>query len=443
MEKFFDNFAQKLMPIANAIGEQRHLQAIRNGLLAILPLTIVGSLFTIIMNLPIEGYLEWIAPYSEQIGVPFRYTVGLMSLYAAFTIGSFLGNSYKLDQITSGFLSVLATMLLIEPLNLSEGLNSVGAEVASGRYIPMNNLGSQGLFGAIIASLIAVEIFNFTKKKKLEIKMPEGVPPVVSESFAALLPTLLIIILFCIPTHFLGFDLNNLLTLLIAPLRKFMVGDNLFGGILTQFVIGIFWIFGIHGHAVLGPIIRPLWDGAILENAELFESGMSEYELPNIFTEQFFQWYAQMGGTGATLALAVLLLFSKSQFLKQLGRVSILPGVFNINEPIIFGAPIVMNPLLAIPFILAPIANTILIYIVTILDFMPRMMVKPPFSIPAPIGALITTNWNWFAVIMTFVSFLLSLAIYYPFFKAFEKQQLTLEKEENKNLSNTKTEKAI
>lgn len=440
MERFFDDFAQKLMPIANAIGEQRHLQAIRNGLLAILPLTIVGSLFTIIMNLPIEGYLEWIVPYSEQIGVPFRYTVGLMSLYAAFTIGSFLGNSYKLDQITSGFLSVLATMLLIEPLNLSEGLNSVGTEVASGRYIPMNNLGSQGLFGAIIASLIAVEIFNFTKKKNLEIKMPEGVPPVVSESFAALLPTLLIIILFWIPTHFLGFDLNNILTLLIAPLRKFMVGDNLFGGILTQFVIGIFWIFGIHGHAVLGPIIRPLWDGAILENAELFESGMSEYELPNIFTEQFFQWYAQMGGTGATLAFAVLLLFSKSQFLKQLGRVSILPGIFNINEPIIFGAPIVMNPLLAIPFILAPIANTILIYIVTILDFMPRMMVKPPFSIPAPIGALITTNWNWFAMIMTFASFLLSLAIYYPFFRAFEKQQLALEKEENKNLSNTKTE---
>src|SRR5699024_12228948 len=101
-------------------------------------------------------------------------------------------------------------------------------------------------------------------------------------------------------------------------MRKFMVGDNLFVGILTQFVIGIFWIFGIHGHAVLGPIIRPLWDGAILENAELFESGMSEYELPNIFTEQFFQRYAQMGGTGATLALAVLLLFSKSQFLKQL-----------------------------------------------------------------------------------------------------------------------------
>src|SRR5699024_9722513 len=103
------------------------------------------------MNLPIEGYLEWIAPYSEQIGVQFRYTVGLMSLYAAFTIGSFLGNSYKLDQINSVILFVLARMLSIEPLNSSEGLNSVGTEVASGRYIPINNLGSQSLLGAIIA----------------------------------------------------------------------------------------------------------------------------------------------------------------------------------------------------------------------------------------------------------------------------------------------------
>lgn len=434
MENTFDKAAEKLMPIANAIGSQKHLQAVRNGLLTILPLTIVGSMFTIIMNLPIESYMEWIAPYSEQIGVPFRYTVGLMSVYVAFAIGSHLGESYNLSKTMSGILSVLGTMLLIQPINLSEGLNSAGIEVASGRYIPMGNLGSSGLFGAIIASLISVEIYNFTKKRNLEIRMPEGVPPLIAESFAALLPTLFVILLFWIPTHFLGFDLNGLLTLIVSPLRQFMISDNLFGGVLTQFVIMLFWSFGIHGHAVLGPIIRPLWDGAIFENAELFQNGMSEFELPNIFTEQFFQWYAQMGGSGATLAFVVLCLFSKSSFLKQLGKVSIIPGIFNINEPVIFGAPLVMNPLLIIPFILAPVANTILIYIVTILDFMPRMIMKPPFSIPAPIGALLTTNFNWFAVLMTVVSFFLSMAIYYPFFKAFEKQQLVLEKEGNEDL---------
>ncbi|MBM6615294.1 PTS sugar transporter subunit IIC [Desemzia sp. RIT804] len=430
MNNFFDKFAEKLLPIANAIGNQRHLQAVRNGLIAILPLTIIGSFFTIILNIPIEGYAEMIAPFKEQLNVPFQFTVGLMSLYAASTIGSFLGKSYKLDESTSSFLSMLATVLLVVPVNLSEGVDVLGNEVVSGRYVPMQALGSQGLFGAIVASLIAVEIYRFTKERKLEIKMPEGVPPVVASSFSALLPTLFIILLFWIPRHFLGFDLNGVLTFLISPLRQFMVGNNLLGGLLTQFLITLFWVFGIHGHAVLGPIIRPMWDGAILENAELFQNGMSEFELPNVFTEQFFQWYAQMGGTGATLALAVLLLFSKATYLKQLGKLSILPGIFNINEPLIFGAPIVMNPILAIPFILAPLVNTIVIYSVTLLDFMPRMMVKPPFSIPAPLGALITTNWNWFAFVMTIVSFFISLAIYYPFFKAFEKQQLLKEKSE-------------
>lgn len=127
-------------------------------------------------------------------------------------------------------------------------------------------------------------------------------------------------------------------------------------------------------------------------------------------------------------------MFSKSKYLKQLGRLSILPGIFNVNEPVIFGTPIVMNPVLAIPFILVPIVNTILIYIVTALNLMPKMMVKPPFSIPAPLGALITSNWNWVAFAMVIACFFVSLGIYYPFFKTFEKIQI---KQENDAESTT------
>lgn len=424
---FLDRMAEKILPIANAIGNQRHLQAIRNGLIAILPLTIVGSFFTILLNIPIPGYAEFVGPYLAALDVPFRFTVGLMSLFAAFTIGSFLGGSYKLDKTTSGFLSMLATLLMVVPINLKEGIDTLGNAVNSGRYLPIAPLGSQGLFGAILAALISVEIYRFTKEKKLEIKMPEGVPPVVGESFAALLPTLFVVLVFWIPRHFLDFNLNDILTIIVSPLKGFLTGNNLIGGIVTQLVICIFWVLGIHGHAVLGPIIRPFWDQAILENAELFQSGVSAFDLPNVFTEQFYQWYAQMGGTGATLALVFLFMFSKSKYLKQLGKLSILPGIFNINEPMIFGTPIVMNPLLAIPFILVPIANTIIIYVVTILGWMPKMMVKPPFSIPAPLGALITTNWNWVACLMVFVCFAVSLAIYYPFFKMFEKIQVAQE----------------
>ena len=423
MEKVLERFAEKMMPLANAIGSQRHMQAVRNGLISILPLTIVGSFFVILLNIPINGYAEFIAPYKDALDIPFRFTVGIMSLYSAFTIGSFLGKGYKLDDVTSGFLAMLATILMIVPVNIKEGITTTGAAV-SGRYIPIAPLSSQGLFGAIVASLIAVEIYRFIKEKKIEIKMPDGVPPVVASSFAALFPTLIIIVVFWIPRHFFGFDLNGIISFAISPLKIFLTGNNLLGGVLTQFFICLFWIFGIHGHAVLGPIIRPFWDQAIIQNMELFQAGTSAFQLPNIFTEQFFQWYAQMGGTGATLALVVLFMTSKSQYLKQLGKLSILPGIFNINEPMIFGAPVVMNPLLAVPFMLVPVVNTIIVYIFTALNIIPRMMVKPPFTVPAPLGALITTNWNWMACVLVFVCFFVSLAIYYPFFKMFEKRTL-------------------
>jgi PTS system cellobiose-specific IIC component len=425
----FDTLAEKLLPLANAIGNQRHMQAIRNGLISILPLTIVGSFFVILLNIPINGYMDFVAPWRDMLDVPFRFTVGLMSLYAAFTIGSFLGKSYKLNDITSGLLAMLATILMIVPVNIKQGI-TVAGDAVTGRYIPLSSLSSQGLFGAIISSLIAIEIYRFIKVRNIEIKMPAGVPPVVASSFSALFPTLAVVLVFWIPRHFFNIDINAIISYLIMPLKGFMTGTNLFGGIVTQFMIDLFWVLGIHGHAVMGPLIRPLWDQAIVQNMELFQSGVSAYDLPNIFTEQFFQWYAQMGGTGSTLALVVLFIRSRVIYLKQLGKISFIPGLFNINEPMIFGAPIVMNPLLAIPFILAPMANTLVVYLCTISGLIPRMMVKPPFTVPAPLGALITTNWNLIACGLVFVCFFISLAIYYPFFKVYEKKMLETERQQ-------------
>ncbi|SQA98110.1 PTS system oligo-beta-mannoside-specific EIIC component [Cedecea neteri] len=144
----FDKLADKLMPVANAIGNQRHMQAIRNGLISILPLTIVGSFFVILLNIPIKGYMDFIAPWRDMLDVPFRFTVGLMSLYAAFTIGSFLGKSYKLNDITSGLLAMLATLLMIVPVNIKQGV-TVAGEVVAGRYIPITSLSSQGCLGRL------------------------------------------------------------------------------------------------------------------------------------------------------------------------------------------------------------------------------------------------------------------------------------------------------
>ena len=182
----------------------------------------------------------------------------------------------------------------------------------------------------------------------------------------------------------------------------------------------------------MSPVIRPIWDMTIAENMEIFAAGTAASQLPNIFTEQFLQWFVWIGGAGATLALVCLFLRSKSQYIKSLGRLCLIPGIFNINEPVIFGAPIVMNPILAIPFIVAPIIMTIVSYLFTVSGLVPLMMAKLPFTLPAPVAAVMSTDWSIMAGVLVIINFIIALVIYYPFFKMFEKQQL--EKEEEASL---------
>lgn len=427
MNKFVGLIEQKIMPVANRIGTQRHMTAIRKGIIATMPLTIVGSFFTILLNIPIESVAAVIEPYRQILDIPFRYTIGILALYATFGIASSLAKSYKVDSLTAGILALMSFLIVAAPpTQVLEDLEGITA----GRYINIANLGSGSLFGAIVTAIISVEIYRFFIEKKITIKMPDGVPPEVTNSFVALIPGAVILIFFWVIRHMLGFDLNGFLSELLMPLKGILAGNSLFGGLLTVFLICFFWVLGIHGPAIMGPVIRPFWDISIAENIDAFNAGANAHNMPNIFTEQFLQWYVWIGGAGTTLALVVLFMFSKSKYLKSLGRLSILPGLFNINEPMIFGAPIVMNPVLGIPFILAPLVTTTLSYVLTVSGLIPMMTARLQFAIPSPIAAWMSTNWSVAAGVLVIANFLITLAIYYPFFKVFEKQQLAREAEE-------------
>ncbi|MEQ7160370.1 PTS sugar transporter subunit IIC [Enterococcus gallinarum] len=428
MNGFVGFIEQKLMPVANKVGMQRHMVAIRKGIIATLPLTIVGSFFTILLNFPIESVAAFIEPYREVLDIPFRYTVGLLALYATFGIASSLAKSYKLDSLTAGILATMSFLITAAPP--IRVLESVEGVIDAGRFINVANLGSGSLFGAIVTAILSVEIYRFFIVKNITIKMPDGVPPEVTNSFMALIPGGAILVLFWVIRHIIGFDINGFLSNLLMPLKDVLAGNSLFGGLLTVFLICFFWVLGIHGPAIMGPVIRPFWDISIAENMEVFQSTGNAHELPNIFTEQFLQWFVWIGGAGTTLALVVLFLFSKSNYLKQLGRLSILPGIFNINEPVIFGAPIVMNPILGIPFLVAPLITTTISYFATTTGIVPMMAARLGFAIPAPIAAWMSTNWSVAAGILVVVNFLITLAIYYPFYKVFEKQQLEREEEQ-------------
>ncbi|PQC32168.1 PTS sugar transporter subunit IIC [Enterococcus mundtii] len=392
MDKFVGLIEQKIMPVANRIGTQRHMTAIRKGIIATMPLTIVGSFFTILLNIPIVSVAAVIEPYRAILDIPFRYTVGILALYATFGIASSLAKSYRLDSLTAGILALMSFLIVAAPpTQVLEDLEGITA----GRYINIANLGSGSLFGAIVTAILTVEIYRF----------------------------------FWVIRHLLGFDLNGFLSQLLMPLKGVLAGNSLFGGLLTVFLICFFWVLGIHGPAIMGPVIRPFWDISIAENIDAFNAGTNAHDMPNIFTEQFLQWFVWIGGAGTTLALVVLFMFSKSKYLKSLGRLSILPGLFNINEPMIFGAPIVMNPVLGIPFIVAPLVTTTISYVLTVSGLVPMMVARLPFAIPAPFAAWMSTNWSVAAGVLVVFNFFITLAIYYPFFKVFEKQQLAQEKE--------------
>ncbi|MBZ2174901.1 PTS sugar transporter subunit IIC [Schnuerera sp. xch1] len=411
MSKFFEWVERILMPPMARLSEQRHLRAIRDGIVSTLPLIIVGSFFLIFAFPPIPKLADKMSPeLVENILIPFRLTMGLMALYASYGIGYSLSRSYKLDGVSGGILSMAAFLLTTIPLTMEE----------VGFVLPMGNLGGSGMFVAILMSIFAVEIMRVLQTKNIMIRMPEGVPDSVARSFEALVPAAVVILIVWLVRVMLGFDIQTFIMNLFKPLVK--AGNTLPGILIPILLITLLWAAGIHGVSVVGSIARPIWMVLLDENMTALADGAKV--LPNIAPEPFFQWFIWIGGSGATLGLVFLFLISKSDYLKRLGRTSLLPGICNINEPIIFGAPIVLNPLLGIPFIIGPIVTGIITYIAMYFNMVARPSITPPWTLPAPIGAYLATNGDWRAIILVVVNILIMTAIYYPFFKAYEKQLL-------------------
>lgn len=422
LEKFSTFLDQKLsMPMAK-LSEQRHLRAIRDGIISTLPLIIVGSIFMVIAFFPFpEGSAikTWLSANTVTMLLPYRMTMYIMSLYAAWGIGYSLSKSYKLDGVTGGTLAATAFLLTIVPQSV-EGL---------GWAMPMANLGGSGMFVAILSSIFAVEVLRFTKTKNIVIKMPEQVPASVSRSFEALTPAALIIGFFAIFTYFLGIDWHGIIGKVVQPLVN--ATDTLPSAIIIATLIGFFWSFGIHGMSIIGSLARPLWLTLLDNNAAAVASGEVAQ---HIFPEQFFQGFVWIGGAGATLGLAILLAFrAKSKYGKMLGKTTVIPAIFNINEPIMFGAPIVLNPVLIIPFILAPVVNIVIAWAATVSGLVPAMHIAAPWTLPAPLFAFMATGGSWTAALLGVVLIIVSALIYYPFFKIYDKKLLAEEQSENED----------
>lgn len=428
MDKLMKWVEEKLVPPMAKIGTQRHLLAIRNGVVSTLSLILIGTFFMVFINLPIDSWKEALAPYSETIVMPYRMTMGLMAIYATFVMGSDLAKSYKLDSVTGGILSLGAFFMLQVPVNVT-----TPKDAPLGFVLPMGSLGASGMFAGILAMIFAVETYRFFKTHNITIKMPEQVPPAVARSFEALIPGTVILTIVWLIRDVAGFDVNGALLKLFHPLTN-ILGNNLLGVLLPMFFIHLLWSFGIHGMSIVGSVVRPIWLIMLDENGKALAAGTAADKLPYIAPEQFYQWTVTIGGAGATLAVSFLFLFfCKSKFLKEVGRFSIIPGIFNINEPMIFGAPMMLNPYMFIPFNLVPLVLSTISYFAVKLGMVNGFTTIPAWTLPAPIGGFISAGNDWRMVILIIINLAIATIIYYPFVRAYDKKMLSDEKANGTN----------
>lgn len=444
----FDKLSQfmdeKLSTPMAKLAEQRHLRAIRDGIIATLPLIIVSSMFLVIAFLPNSmpqdwGITQFIMEHQTKILLPYRVSMYIMTLYAVFGIGYSLSNSYELDGLSGGILAELAFLLTIIPSAIPAQTEAVAtlaaqnadladylASLPSGFVLPMGNLGSAGMFVGILAAFFAVEVYRFTQKSGFKISMPPQVPTSVARSFESLTPTAIILLAVATVTMFLGIDLHGIVGKIVSPLIH--ATDTLPSVLVLIFLVTFFWSFGIHGVSIVGSLARPLWLILLEENTTAFSVGGT---IPNIAAEPLYQWFIWIGGSGATLALAFLFAFAaKSSYGKALGKTSLIPSIFNINEPMIFGAPIVLNPMLIIPFIIAPLVNGTIAYLLTSMGMINRVVATPPWTLPGPIGAFLACGNDWRASVLCIALIALDFVIYYPFFKMYDKKLLADEQAE-------------
>lgn len=424
--------AAKITSKMSKLAGNRYFVAIRDGMAVIIPVAIVGSFFTIISQFPIDSWKKFITPYLPALQVPVTFSIGMMALYSCYAMAAALAEHYQLDRNSSATVATMAFFILaVSPGALTAKAAKLSGMLA-GTVLPSTNFGAQGLFTAMLVSMISVEIIRWFKEKNLVIKMPDGVPPAVSNSFVSLVPASVIIVLAWVIKEVLHFDLNAGLLALLSPLSNFGK-DNFISSIIPPFFNSLFWLFGIHG-AITSTPIYPYWYKNLDANMAAIAHGVSAANAPRFMTEQFFQWFVYIGGSGTILGLCILLAFlSKSSFGKTLGKAVIIPSIFNINEPIIFGLPIVLNPYFAIPFIVTPMVNGALTYFAMVLHFVSRPIALVPWTLPGPIGAYMATGFDWRAAILSIINIIISVVIYYPFFKVWDKKQLEKEMRDKEN----------
>ena len=394
-----------LLPFLTALSENTYLSAVRAGMVSVVPLTIIGGFFMVLSYLPIPGWEQRVEKYLPLLQVPVTATFGLLGVFVAFAIGYDLGKRLKQEAVVSASMSVL--MFLLIQLQMKD------------QALVMDGLGSKGLFSAILVAIITVWVQRFFTTNRLVIKLPESVPPVVYESFLSLVPMFFLVVFFWTLRFVLGIDINELLQIAFKPL---VFALNTLPGILVYaFLVTLLWSVGINGDNTMDAIVAPIFLQFLAENVDATNKGLP---LQYITANGFFTTYVNVGGTGATLALALLMLNSKDPVYRRVSRISLPTQIFQINEPIFFGFPIVLNPIFMVPYILNALILTAGSYLLMEFNILHRPFVNVPWTTPPIIGHFLVSGGDWKSAVWGVVSILIAMTVYYPFAKVAERQRI-------------------
>jgi len=401
-----------VVPPLTALSENTWMSAIRAGMVSVVPLTIIGGFFIIISFLPVNGWDKIVQPYLGLLQVPVTATFGLLSVFVCFAIGYDLGKRLKQEAIVSATIATLIFLMIQLRLGVKP------EDIA----FSMDNLGSKGLFTAILISLVAVRVQKFFTDHNIVVKLPENVPAIVYESFLSLIPLFFLVVVFWVIRFVLEVDIDHLVQTAFKPL---VFALNTLPGILFYaFLVTLLWSVGINGDNAMDAIVAPIFLQYLTANVEAMTHGLP---LPYVTAYGFFTTFVNVGGTGATIALALVMWNSKEPGYRKVSRLSLPTQIFQINEPIFFGFPIVLNPVFMVPYILNALILTASTYLLMQWGVIQKPFVNVPWTTPPIIGHYLVTGGDWKAAVWGTVSIGIAMGVYYPFAKGAERQRLKAE----------------
>lgn len=423
LDKFQAYLEKWISPLAARMGQSVLLTSIKEGMISTLPFLILGSLFSIITNFPYTPWTTWLAKegLTTFLNLPYQFTMNTLGIIVAFFTARAYAKAKQSDTAVLPILAVLVMFILVP-------LHSFNVQKVATLFIGFENIGVKGLFMALLVALLVGSAYVRIIKANWTIKMPDGVPSTISESFKSLVPVILISTVALIVRYLFSLtsfgDLNSAIySLLQMPLMK--IGTSPWAIAFVVLLNSLFFFFGIHSLAI-NSIVMPVLYALDFQNLAAYNAG---HAIPNIVTWRFFYMTSKIGGTGCALGLVIFLaFFAKSKQFKTLGRISLPAVIFNTDEPVIFGMPIALNPIMFIPFILAPLVSFGLSYGATVLGWVkPVIGLALPEQTPVIITGLLQSG-PAFAILQVIVIIITSL-IYLPFARIADKQALANEQQ--------------